>query len=275
MSIYVNNNKVETFIFSGGECQVKIPYFDALATTNIIAHLYSSDDIMCLLLAVDAVRRVNPQAILELTIPYFPYARQDRVCNEGEALSVRVMANLINSLNCEKVTVVDPHSDVTPALLNRVVTVSMADIITKSEIVDLIKDKGLNLLSPDAGAEKKVRNVANALSTLGITTEVLSATKSRDTKTGNITATQIHGDVHGKSFIILDDICDGGRTFIELAKVLKNQDAADIYLYTTHGIFSQGLEVLVPHFKHVYCQHTMLAQNKINRSFLIILGDDQ
>ena len=118
MPILVNQKSVGFFKFSGGECHVKISDLEITERTNILANLNNSDDVMSLLLIVDAVRRINPSTQVLLTIPYFPYARQDRVCNEGEALSVKVMADLINSLNCAGVTIYDPHSDVTPALLN-------------------------------------------------------------------------------------------------------------------------------------------------------------
>jgi ribose-phosphate pyrophosphokinase len=75
------------------------------------------------------------------------------------------------------------------------------------------------------------------------------------------------------NLIILDDICDGGQTFVELAKHLKAQGAKAIYLYITHGIFSKGLSVLKQHFEHVYCYHTMLKAAEIDRDFLTILED--
>lgn len=273
MTTRVNGKDITAFVFSGGECQVKIPPASISATTQIVANLYNANDIMCLLLTVDAIRRIDGKTSIELHIPYFPYARQDRVCDEGEALSVKVMADLINSLNCQKVTIVDPHSDVTPALLKNVFVISMADIIVKSSLPELIEEKQLILLSPDAGAEKKVRTVAKALTTIGVATDIICASKARDTKTGAITATHIHGDVRGKNILMLDDICDGGRTFIELAKTLKTANAGDIYLYTTHGIYSQGLEPIKPYFKHLYCFHTMLEKQAIDTSFLTLLGN--
>ena len=65
-------------------------------------------------------RLLNEVTPIELVIPYFPYARQDRVCIEGEALGAAVMANFINNLDFAKVTIWDAHSEVSPALLNRV-----------------------------------------------------------------------------------------------------------------------------------------------------------
>lgn len=272
MSIYVNNKMLDTFNFSGGECHVKIDVSTIGASTKILVHLNSSDDTMCLLLAVDAVRRINPSTAIELTIPYFPYARQDRVCNVGESLSVKVMADIINHLNCSKVTIYDPHSDVTPALLHNCSVISLADIIMQSTLAKMIHEKSFALVSPDAGAEKKIREVGKRLSSTFKTVEVFCATKVRETSTGNIIATELQGDVQGKNLILIDDICDGGRTFIELAKLLKSRDAKNICLYVTHGIFSKGLDVLKEHFSQVFCYHTMLKPADIDTKFLHILG---
>ncbi len=271
MAILVNNKPLDTFKFSGGECHIKIDVTSIGGKTEIVAPLNTSDDIMCLLLAIDAVRRVNATTAIHLTIPYFPYARQDRVCNEGESLSVKVMADIINNLHCAKVTIYDPHSDVTTALLNNCHVVSLADIIASSSLPKDVLANKLALVSPDAGAEKKTRLTAKRLSTAGHAVEVFCSSKTRDTLTGNITATEVHGNVQGKNLLIVDDICDGGRTFVELAKALKDGGANDIYLYVTHGIFSKGLSELAGHFKHVYCYHTMLADAEIDSSILTVL----
>ena len=94
------------------------------------------------------------------------------------------------------------------------------------------------VICPDAGAEKRIQK-------LGL--PYVMATKVRDAKTGNIIATRLFDEdeqgvsrVAGKDTIIVDDICEGGRTFIELAKVLKAHGAATVALYVTHGIFSKG-----------------------------------
>lgn len=237
---------------------------------------------MDLLLAVDAIRRIVPKTTIDLIIPYFPYGRQDRVCNRGEALSVKVMADLINSLHCNRVTIFDPHSDVTSNLLKNCQVISHAEIVERSGLLELIKSKGLMLLSPDAGAEKRVSLVAQKLARVGRgmnTVKILSAKKQRAPYTGKIAAVSVYdGKATGEDIIILDDICDGGRTFIELAKSLQKMGAKDIYLYVTHGIFSQGLEVLKKYFKHIYCFHTMLSkelQHDKNKNFLTVLGKNK
>ena len=272
MPIYVNQLQVQAFNFPGGECQVGLVYSEIGNKTEIFAELNSSDDIMCLLLAVDAVRRIDPTTQISLTIPYFPYARQDRVCNPGEALSVKVMAELINGLHCQQVVIFDPHSDVTPALLNHCHAVSLAQLVTGSLLGSKIQQEDWVLIAPDAGAEKKVRELAKRLSTENHRVELACARKVRNTLTGQIISSELQADVQGKRLIIIDDICDGGQTFIELAKVLQAQGAKEIQLYVSHGIFSQGLGVLKPYFTAIYCYHTHLKQSQIEPEFLTVLG---
>lgn len=272
MTIFLNNQLVESFNFPAGECYVKVNSSIITDSTNILAYLYNSDSIMRLLLTIDAVRRVNFNTNIKLTIPYFPYARQDRVCNEGESHSVRVMADLINSMNCNEVVIYDPHSDVTPALLNNCKVISLAEIISESIVGKYILSNNLTLISPDAGAEKKVTKLVNMLSRDDVGVDVIYASKIRNTLTGDITLSEIHADVNCKNLMIVDDICDGGKTFLELHKILKNKGAGDIYLYVTHGIFSKGLEQLKQVFKHIYCYHTVLGEQEIDKNFLTIFG---
>jgi len=275
MTIFINNKALETLTFSGGESHVRITPADISDKTTIMALLHNAKDIMNLLLAVDAIRRINSHTQIDLTIPYFPYGRQDRVCNPGEALSIKVMAELVNSLNCHSVTIYDPHSDVTPALINHCKVISLGDIVANSQLATVIHERKLTLLSPDAGAEKKLHAAAKKLLKAECRVEVVCASKTRDISTGEITASNIHGATEGKDFIILDDICDGGRTFIELAKILKENKSGDVYLYVTHGIFSNGLGLLQEYFKHVYCYHTLLNEDQIDHSFLTILQSSQ
>lgn len=239
------------FKFSGGEMQVCLSDEAQAAIrgnlhATVLAHLRSSDDIMSLLLFTDAVRRVNPRIKMNLIIPYLPYARQDRVMNPGEALSVRVMADVINLMRYDEVIFHDPHSEVGVACVNNGVNWPVQFIIggfhreeEHNALSTQIKD--MTLIAPDAGAMKKVMNVAKEFEC----ESVVTCEKVRDTKTGEITQTRVHDleKVTDKDVLIIDDICDGGRTFIEIAKVLGDKPKS-ISLYVTHGIFSKGLQPL-------------------------------
>lgn len=274
MTIVVNNNPVDSFIFSGGECQVQLPCLKA-ESVDINARLTSSDAVMQLLLVVDALRRQIRGVEIDLTIPYFPYARQDRVCNPGEAFSLKVMATLINSLECRTVTIYDPHSDVTPALIDRCVVKTLGELIQPTRLIDFIVSNRLIIVSPDAGAEKKVHAAVRFIHNIYPGVDIVHGSKVRNTVNGKIISTQIAEQIKYQDYLILDDICDGGRTFIELAKKLKESGARNIYLYVTHGIFSKGFDELKKYFTHIFCYHTINCHSSIDTKFLTRLKENK
>ena len=158
-----------------------------------------------------------------------------------EAFSLKVVARLINGLGYDRVFTCDPHSDVTPALVEILHIVSQLEMVRSHPgLRPHFYGKLLAIVSPDAGAIKKAFSVAKHI---GL--PLVTASKIRNVETGAITHTEIQNpnQVEGLDALIVDDICDGGRTFIELAKALRAQGASRVYLYVTHGIFSQGLGV--------------------------------
>lgn len=273
MTILVNKKTIKAFNFSGGESQVSLSGIKVEGRVEVSAFLNSADEIMRLLLTVDAIMRINAAAKIDLHIPYFPYARQDRVCNAGEALSVEVMARLINNLSCESVTIEDPHSSITAGLIKNVSILTQADIISQSHtILSLLKERQLILLAPDKGAALKTEAIATALISKNIPVKALFATKVRDVKNGKIMDTLIPDGIAGKNILIPDDICDGGSTFIELAKKLKAGGANDLYLYVTHGIFPEAWN-RCGKISSKFCRNCFI--NNENPDFLTILEDVQ
>lgn len=237
----------KVFVFSGGEVQVKVYDFNPLSwyrkELDIYAHLTDSNSIMELMLIVDALRRMYPSIPLYLKLPYIPYARQDRAMTQGESLAVKVFADIINGLNFRRVEVLDAHSDVALALINNVVNIPQEKILTKEILGDAI------LVSPDAGSLKKVSKVAQTFGN-----KMVRADKTRSVIDGSITGTVVYSEhVGDQDFLIVDDICDGGRTFIELAKELRKITTGKIKLYVTHGIFSKGFGVFNGVIDEIYC----------------------
>ena len=228
----------ENFSFSGGEPHIKInPNFDTTKKVTITHRLNSFNDFGLLCLAVDALKRMDVK-LENLIIPYFPAARQDRVMIKGEPLSVKVYADIINAFKFKKVFVFDAHSEVTPALLNN------CEVITNHLFIQkVIQEIGneVILISPDGGALKKIYKVSEFLG--GV--EVVECSKSRDVKTGKLKGFKAYtNNLEGKDCLIVDDICDGGGTFIGLAEELKNKNAGKLYLAVSHGIFNKGFEEL-------------------------------
>lgn len=227
--------------FNGGEEYVginqQIQYPTRVVEITVVAKLKNSSDVMKLLLLKDALSRNFPSAVTyNLVMDYVPYARQDRVCNKGESLSIRVFCNLINAMNFDSVQISDPHSDVTPALINNCKITEQSSIISNS----LNLNSYDAIVAPDYGSTKKAETTAKIFNK-----EVIQGVKHRDLATGNLTGFGYFGDVSGKRLIILDDICDGGGTFVGLANKLLEGGAISVDLYVTHGIFSRGLENLL------------------------------
>lgn len=236
----------ETFTFSGGEPHIKIlSNLTSESEINISHRIQSFQDFGLLLLAIDALKRMDVKTI-NIFIPYFPAARQDRVMVGGESLTVKVYADILNSLNLNRVTIYDAHSEVAPALLTNCTNIDNTDFI-KNALSGL--SKNTLLVSPDGGALKKIYKLAEKLEKY----EVLECSKQRDVKTRKLSGFKVYAeDLEGRDCIIIDDICDGGRTFIGLAEELKKKNAGKLYLAVSHGIFSKGLEQLTLHFDKVF-----------------------
>lgn len=237
-------SRIKSIRFPGGEVGVKLqqPVTDACKAI-IRARITSSDEVIELLMVVDAMRRQNPTIELFLDMPYTPYARQDRVCDQGESLSIAVFAKLINSCCFKTVRIYDPHSDVTAALIKNCVVVDQVKIFrgVKQCWGDTI------IVAPDAGAYKKAFKFAKEVGAK----DVLSFNKVRDMATGAILRIEALSEVDNTAnYFVLDDIGDGMRTFIELAHQLADVEKLD--LAVTHGIFSKGVECFRELYDEVY-----------------------
>ena len=236
----------ESFTFSGGEPHIKINPVNLASEPVWITHrIRSFSDIGLLMLAVDALRRMGVSQ-LRAFLPYFPGARQDRVMVSGEPLTVKVYADLINQLSLDQVYVFDPHSEVTPALLNSCYTLSNHAFI--QQVVSQLSSS-CTLIAPDGGSLKKIYSLATFLGQQ----EVVECSKVRDVKSGNLSGFRVYADgLEGKDCLIVDDICDGGGTFIGLAQELKKKGAGNLYLAVSHGIFSKGFKELTQHFAQIF-----------------------
>ena len=192
-----------------------------------------------------------------LFIPYFPYARQDRVCNSGEALSVQVMGKLINAQNYHSVIVVDPHSAATPAVIDRCLVWDQIDVFH-----DIKSDwSEWTIVAPDQGAVKKCEDFAKRVGAKA----VVGFNKTRELSTGKITGmVPLFEPDPDAAYLVLDDICDGGRTFIELVSHMSY--VGTLELAVTHGIFSKGVGVVADHFDMVHTSNSLpqTAHSKLN-----------
>jgi len=254
--ITVDGFENKFWTFPGGERSVKLTPQTPNFPIEIRMDFKNSDDLVDMMLAVNALRHwYGSDVAIELTVPYFPFSRQDRVMTDGESFGLQVVVDMIKMCNFVGVTTWDIHSDVAGAMFPAgvFVNISQEDIWANEIAGNMISGKTV-LVSPDAGALKKIYKVAKQT---GL--DAVEAKKVRDVATGQIVKTEIAiGQLVGvDTAIIIDDICDGGRTFIELAQVIRNRGfTGKLILCVTHGIFSKGLDAFID-FNAIYTQNNI------------------
>ncbi len=278
MTIVVNNIygeeiKASYFGFSAGERHIQLNQDNDNLIYRIRANLYSSDDIFDLLLTVNALdEQTNGDALFEVEIPYLPYSRQDRVCAPGQAFSLQVLSRVLKSFATDAnkrmaITTWDCHSAIGLDLLDAK-NISSYELIKQSDkLSTLIRSSNSILISPDKGAIKRTQQVANVFGQ----SSIVRASKVRDPLTGKILRTEIDtDDLEGKVAIIIDDICDGGMTFIKLAEQLKEKNASRIVLYVTHGIFSKGLDAFNGLIDEIYTTNSFTQPSNSRLNVIVI-----
>lgn len=226
------------------------------------------------LIAVLSLVEDNPIQFRHVRIPYVPFAREDKTYSvldnsTGSKVNVRntplrMFANMLRSFHYpEKLVFFDVHSPVFEAHLH-----FDANFYTKTNLYAVSgdfrefldppsSDEKAIICIPDAGASKSVSALASVARLR--TVQVL---KQRNPDTGELSNFQLFGDVEGKRVVIVDDICDGGGTFIAIAKLLRENGASSVDLYTTHGIYSKNLDPLLTCINNIRCFDT------INRGYL-------
>lgn len=228
--------KYKSMTFHGGEEHIVIddPEIRYAKNARIFYNFSGSSSLIQLVMATDALKRMGVKNI-ELYCPYFPGARADRVdqeTNPGEALGAKVYADLINAQGYERVFIFDAHSFVTPCLVHNCVTVSNHSFVQAVIAGENIAGNRV-IVAPDAGANKKIDNLAKALGG----TRVVRADKSRDVVTGALIprSCKVFADtLEGQTCLIVDDICSKGGTFKPLATELRRLGAVDVYLVVSH-----------------------------------------
>lgn len=183
---------------------------------------------------------------------YLPYARADRRFAEDESFGFAAWVSILEGTTyIDQVVCLDMHNE---ALINKwettmkLINKPLASVVRSILPYDFVRPD--IIIAPDKGAVGRAQEVATALAVK----EIIFATKKRDPNNGRIIATELP-DINLQNYkvLIVDDICDGGGTFIPLAELLKEKGASEVSLLVSHGIFSRELESLGPAIDNIYC----------------------
>lgn len=222
----LNNDKIEINYFPDGTQRLKIEEFQKI---NVIEWFYEKEEELSTLIYITRhLKNVISNCRIVLKVAYLPNARMDRIHDKSEVFTLKGFADVINWLGFEQVYVLDIHSNVGTALIDRVHTESAFRYIW--EAINTIKDDKLILYFPDEGAAKRYSDMFPEM-------VYCYGEKKRDWETGKILGLNIKTNginLEGSTILMIDDIVSYGGSLYYSSKELKKCGAGKIYAYATH-----------------------------------------
>ena len=228
--IALNGQEVKMKTFPNGESHVdgeQLTQLYKVSEVNIIDFKYHNDGDLIKLLFVKRFLDRFVETPMVLRIAYMPYSRMDRV--EGDSVfTLKYVSEFINDMCFNQVVIAEPHSDVTPALIEH----AMPVYPTQLNLHHVLQHVGFDtqfdyLFFPDAGAQKRYSSLRGFNQIVGF--------KKRNFQTGEIESLQVVGEMEpGHKVLILDDLCSYGGTFMRSAKELRKLGARDVQMFVAH-----------------------------------------
>lgn len=266
----LNGKPIEIGSFPDGTVLMK-QGDDGVLSANIEWYYENDRELVALIYLTKHLRRLGYEFI-DLYMPYIPNARQDRVKTPEDIFTLKYFAEILNDLKFRTVTVLDPHSSVSEALIDNISVVSPEPYIV--EVIDKLDVKtydslnpltfdntpiySLTMFYPDEGACKRYSGMVILPYAFGI--------KKRNWETGQIEGLEVAGavdQIRGRDILIVDDICSKGGTFYHSAKKLKELGANNIYLYVSHceNTILEGELLKGDLIKKVYTTDSIFTKN--------------
>jgi ribose-phosphate pyrophosphokinase len=227
---------------------------------QVIVRFKNNDDLISLLFVSDVIQRTQKEKPT-LYISYMMYQQDDRLFDKKESYGLKIISGLINTLFFSNIVIFHPHSDKVEFINNVEIKDNSKFIEDVFVALHLLGIENPTWVIPDSGAYK---TQVKQIDKLNIK-DYIVCSKSRNGETGELTQSITTEDLKGKSCIIFDDICLGGRTFVGIAEELKRKNAGKLYLAVSHGIFNQGIEHLLEHFDYIFTtdSHCNITNEKL------------
>jgi ribose-phosphate pyrophosphokinase len=238
---------IQITIFPDSQPHVNIQDVAEGEEVKVICSLTDTSKLLQLLETANALDNLFAKKKI-LVLPYLMAARYDRLMVPGDSVDLKVIADLVNMCGFEKVYLYDVHSEAAFLLIKNAVA------ITNEVLVKTYNRPDAVLICPDAGASKKVGKYFGWNSHIK---DIVYCSKNRELATGKLTLEILEPqECTNRNCVIIDDLCDGGGTFLAIAEKIK---PAHLTLIVTHGIFSKGFAALEKHFQHIivsdsYCK---------------------
>jgi ribose-phosphate pyrophosphokinase len=232
-------------IFPDGQPHINLQDIEEGDEVKVICSITDTSKLLQLLEISNAVDNLFALKKV-LVIPYLMAARYDRLMQHGDSIDLKVVADLINLCGFGKVYLYDVHSEVSLLLIKNAIGITNEELVKAYDMPDAV------LICPDAGASKKVGKYFGWNSNIK---EIVYCSKNRDLATGKISLEILEPqECAGRNCVIIDDICDGGGTFLAIAEKIQ---PAHLTLIVTHGIFSKGFDTLHKYFQQIIVSNSL------------------
>ncbi len=190
-----------------------------------------TERLMEVLTCIDACKRASAKEI-NVVMPYFGYARQDRKARPRQPISAKLVANLIQTSGAHRVITVDLHASQIQGFFD----IPTDDLTAVPMLGQYFARKGMGenvvVVSPDHGGTTRARKLAEVLNA------PMAIVDKRRPKANYAEAMNVIGDVEGKVAIIVDDIVDTAGSLVASVNILKEHGAKEVYCACTHGVLS-------------------------------------
>ncbi len=223
--------ETQTKVFPDGESKITFRRIPKKSIILVVQSTYPPVDTNLLqaLTIISQARKVSSK--IYVIIPYMGYARQDKQFLSGEAVTMSVVAKMLQSAGAKKVIVVDIHSK---TALNhfKIPTESVSAIPELAKYFKKMKLKNPLVVSPDMGGSLRAKKFAGLLNT-----DFIALKKSRNRKTGKVQIQSSKVDVNGRDLIVIDDMISTGGSVVKATQFLKRQKCKRVFVACTHGLF--------------------------------------
>jgi len=228
------------FRFSDGEIGLSIEESVRGADVFVIQPTCNpvNENLVELLIMIDALRRASAYRI-NVVIPYFGYARQDRKTKPRDPISAKLMANLLAGTGADRVISADLHAGQIQGFfdipVDHLTGMPLLGSYFRDAIVQSSQTCGsLVVVSPDVGGVVRARKFAGILKA-----DLAIVDKRRSHEVANLCEVMdIIGDVSGKTAVLVDDIIDTAGTICNAAALIKERGAVQVFACATHGVLS-------------------------------------
>ena len=230
----VELGKVSVTHFSDGEIKINID--ESIRGDHVYIVQSTSypvnDNLMELLIMIDALRRASAKTI-NIVLPYYGYARQDRKAQSREPITAKLVANMITQAGADRVLTLDLHAAQIQGFFDIPVDHLLgAPLLANYFLENNFKDKDIVVVSPDHGGVTRARKLAEFLHA------PIAIIDKRRPKANVAEVMNIIGDVKGKVAVLIDDMIDTAGTITLAAQAIKDAGALEVYACCTHPVLS-------------------------------------